>query len=161
MPDANNQIDLWTIANADALRRNLLQYTVPLSAFQDGGLIQQGSGVLLRIADKHFVLTAAHVVEPSRNKYKIPMFIGAGPLDSPGISSVGLRIMAAGDPHDLAVMALTPEASRVVAATHRFLNAAECEFLPSYHPGQPFLILGFPLALSRTDRENKNENENE
>ncbi len=68
---------------------------------------------------------------------------------------VGLHIMAAADPHDLAVIALTPAASRVVAATHRFLNAAQCEFLSSYHPGQPFLILGFPWALSRTDRENK------
>jgi hypothetical protein len=143
------------IPNADAIRRSILTYTVPFFGFQDGEMKHQGSGVLLRSADKHFVLSASHVVEPSRNKYKIPMFIGAGPLGSAGIPLVGLRIMAAGDPYDLAVIELSPETSAAIATTHRFLNAAQCEFTRSYHPRQPFLIVGFPAALSENDRDNK------
>jgi len=155
MTDAANRIDFSALPNLDALRRNILTYTVPFSGFQDNELRHQGSGVLFQIADAHFVLTAYHVVEPTKNKYKIPMFVGAGPLDSPGISLVGRRIMVLEDAHDLAVIELSPDASREVAKTHRFLNIVQCEFSPSYHPLQPFMVLGYPLAQSQLDLENK------
>jgi hypothetical protein len=115
----------------------------------------RGSGVLFQIADAHFVLTAFHVVEPTKHKYKIPMFVGAGPLDSPSISLVGLRIMVIEDARDLAVIELSPGVSWEVPRTHRFLKMVQCEFSPSYHPLQPFRVLGYPLSQSQLDAENK------
>jgi hypothetical protein len=155
MTDAANRLDFSTLPNLDALRRTILTYTVPFAGVQDDEPRQQGSGVLFRIADAHFVLTAAHVVEPCKNKHGIPMFIGAGPLNSPGISLNGLRVMIdEGDP-DLAVIELSPGAAGEIARTHRFLNLAQCEFAPSYHPLQPFLVLGYPLVQTQFDTENR------
>lgn len=155
MTDAANEGGLWALHNPDMLRRNILKYTVPFAGFQDAEPKHQGSGVLFKIADAHFVLTASHVVEPAKNKYKIPIFIGAGSNDTPGISLVGLRIMVLDDPHDLAVIELRPDDAKEVAKTHRFLNLAQCDFSPSYHPGQPFLLVGFPHVQSQFDPEKK------
>jgi hypothetical protein len=60
-------------------------FTVPFLLFKHGRLEHEASGVLMRVADSVFVLTAFHALRPLLDG-KSHVVIGAGLQDCPGIS---------------------------------------------------------------------------
>ena len=68
---------------------------------------------------------------------------------------MGCALLVAEDDRDLAVIELSQHASLEIARTHRFLTLPQCDFSPSYHPLQPFMVLGYPFVQTRFDRENR------
>src|ERR1700722_18299850 len=50
--------------------------TVPLYALSQGKLSLERSGVLFRVAERHFMLTCAHDIRKHFIKYKLPAYIG-------------------------------------------------------------------------------------
>src|SRR4051812_10002099 len=87
-------------AKIDETWRYIMSFTVPLLQFKHGQLRHEASGVLIRIADAAFVLTASHALSAVLDG-KIKMLIGAGPQEAAGISLSGLRVWNADDPLDI------------------------------------------------------------
>lgn len=55
----------------------LTKATVPILRYEDAQLLLNGTGVFLRIGDRHFIVTAAHVLDA--NVYRrIPLTLGLG-----------------------------------------------------------------------------------
>ena len=113
-----------------------MSFTVPFLRFEHERLEHEASGVLLRIADSAFVLTAFHVLKPLLDA-KIPKMIGAGSQDSAGISLSGLRVLKADDPLDIALIELSPEKSEQIV----FANSGKSGVL------QPIIPLDLPVKV--------------
>jgi len=120
------------------------------------------TGVLLRVGDKHFVLTAAHVFDafPMR---PIPLVITDGVVGNPlfPVGDVTLRRSPTAipgqrlkdDPFDTCVCDISIEtADKIIAGQqYRFLELKEVEPWDENNARGWYMVLGFPTKLNEED----------
>jgi hypothetical protein len=139
------------------------QATIPIFRFDENQLRLHGTGVFLQIGDRHFILTAAHVLD-SNVYHKIPLTLGSERNGGPPVLLNGAKIWQSdfpvnadvndpearlADPYDNAFIALTAEhaqslMSRRIPITLQMLDLSE---VPK---SGCFLFLGFPGEYART-----------
>lgn len=143
----------------DALA-TVLPCTVPILGKQNGVLILNGSGVLLRIGDKRFLITAAHVLDFA-TIHRIPYYVGAWEQGARPVSLGGMGVVTSAypasrslddrdmrddDPFDVGVAILTPETVGQLSG-RRFLNQTNVDGARRTLDAQYFIV-GFPVDLS-------------
>jgi hypothetical protein len=134
--------------------------TVPIFGKQNDLPVLNGSGVLLQIADKHFLVTAAHVLDFA-TIHKIPYYIGAWQQGALPIYLGGMGVLTSGyppnralddpemrddDPFDVGVAILPAEILDQLSG-RRFLNLTEVDAARRTLDAA-YLFFGFPLAFS-------------
>jgi len=149
-----DQMPGWSSGKVEEIMRQTMTSTVPFLRSNNERLEHEASGVLVRIADSAFVLTAFHVLKPLLEG-KISMLIGAGRQYPAGTSLSGLRVLRADDPFDIALIELSEEQAQQIALTHSFINLAQCDTSKLFEPRQLFFVCGFPEVdtLSSTLRK--------
>ncbi len=127
--------------------------TVPIYGFQDKQVKQNRTGVLFRIADTHFILTAAHVMQEiiqariplladfsTRHKIPIPLVEG------------WFHMTEEKDGRDVAAIAIPPSVVADLPAHRQFLTLADIETEPESKRGF-YLAFGFPTEWYRKDQD--------
>ena len=141
---------------------------VPFYANQDGRVTACGSGVLLAVGERRFILTAAHVLD-FQEVMGLPLAVGGAgegvflePLDTLKIYrspySLDLQIeenysdlrKQESDPIDTGIAEITPRMAEVLQQGKRFATLQEVDVEKPHTPGA-FLIAGYPLKRSRVD----------
>ena len=152
------------LAFANRCQPTITKYTVCIYVWQERNrkLAVAGTGVLLRVADRSFMLSAAHVMDLTFN-HKMPFaaHVGSGaekpiPLafiarkssDPPPDISHGDPDLRDGDPLDISIAELTPETAQRLAARYRFLTLNDFDPFP-VQKADEMLVFGYPAALSQ------------
>jgi hypothetical protein len=137
--------------------------TAPLLGDFNGRPDHFASCVLLKIAESHFVLTAAHVTDDIVRE-GVPAYFPTPSLDDRPIRLEGTSLFETPvgqthdryeDPYDLAVIELKPEIANRLSTFMRFLTLDDIE--PHYLrlPPADFAIFGYPCALTNRNEEEK------
>jgi hypothetical protein len=126
--------------------------TVAIVIVHDNAVHQFGTGILFRIAESSFVITAAHVVTKAHEHEKTIGITAAKKsliaLKGDTICSASEQYGCAGDPFDVAVHPLSADSVRRLAGK-RFLRHHDIDFSePS--PTGVYSIFGFPTVWSRS-----------
>lgn len=141
---------------------------VPFYASQEGRVTSCGSGVLLAVGERKFILTAAHVLD-FQEIMKLPLAIGSPtkgdfltPLETLNIyrSPYKLKLKIKenyselrkqeSDPIDTGIVEITPGMAAELEKSKRFSSLREVDVETPYVPGA-FLIAGYPLKKSKVD----------
>jgi hypothetical protein len=129
------------------------QVTIPLYKPRDGGIRPWGTGTLLHVGDRHFILTAAHVIDDIthvRAPFYLPPRESEGepyPLTPADLVNSPLPAGVADrndDPVDLALVELRREAVDHVSVRRRFASLADFGRSTDESPGF-YLLSGYPL----------------
>jgi hypothetical protein len=133
--------------------------TVPFYAEQGGAAVQCGSGVLLEVAHRQFVLTAAHVSD-IQIVHHLPFFVSntaAGESLIP-FEKVILRtsqMPASGcrkdDPFDICVGELPQAIVTQLRVGKRFCHLRDIDPVDTQVNGSWYFVLGFPTAANPSD----------
>jgi len=136
--------------------------TVPFFAHHNGTVISNGTGTLLEIADRHFVLTAAHVLDHA-TIHNIPHYL---PPSANGGSLIHLNKVRAyttpvprnrvetdpemrnDDPNDVGVVELTPEIAALLLPARRFARLHELDKRKG-HDQAMYMVIGYPRAFMK------------
>jgi hypothetical protein len=149
-----------------AVREPISKVTMPLFAEVNGQGWLCATGVLLRVREKHFILTAAHVFD-NWNTMPIPLNITDGVNGNPffPIGEVTLRRSPtanprnrlADDPYDICVCDISLATAERIAAGNRFefLKLSEVDAWNKQDPRSWYTVFGFPGELNKTEVEPK------
>jgi hypothetical protein len=130
----------------------LAQATIPFWGFFEAGPDLIGSGTLIRIGDKSFVLTAAHVVDEIRTT---PTHLSTGSPDgdhfplgqiSVATSSAGKEADRSDDPFDIAAIELRDDTVARLTTCLRFLSLIDVEAHDDRLPSAHYALVGYPHA---------------
>lgn len=125
----------------------------PISAIWQGRPVQCGTGTLFRIGDRHFLISAAHVVE-TMNKAGAWAFTGDFVADGsvvPRVRLNGSRASLMVGNHDLAMIELAPEFLAKIP-NRRFLTLLDFAY-DRPGEGDEYMVFGFPAELSNATDE--------
>lgn len=131
----------------------ILARTVVLYAQATGGNpVIEGTGVLLKIADVAFILSAAHVCA---GVVKDGRALLVGVHGAPLISLEGLDVQVSDDrgDEDIAFMRLPSEVAVVLARHKSFLRLSEVDVERRPPTRGSYAVLGFPCGSQRTVAE--------
>lgn len=162
--DPATQIHEWWGKLYKATRDAIIHATVPVFGYQNETVVQAGTGVLFRIADQHFVLTAAHVLDIAL-EHEIPLTIGNGaenghpvkierltggrsPLP-PGEDSKDPDVRL-NDPFDVGYIELGDNEMRQMSPDCRFATLQDVD--PGKVKQGCYLVLGYPNVYSDPDK---------
>lgn len=138
---------------ADSLTPLIWESTVPIVAEQDGILRQHGTGTLFRIAQRYFVVTAAHVLEEAR-EHDVTLRILEKEPGTKLMQIVGdfqcIRPKHGKDIFDLAVRELDQEMLEFLAG-YRFVNLLDIDTTQNV-ANDLYFVCGFPTKLAREAR---------
>lgn len=124
-----------------------------------------GSGILLRVGDRHFLLSAAHVLDygfylhmplvAQPNEDPEPPitldFVGRKSSDPPpGVAVTDLSLRD-DDPLDISLAELTPDVSGQLAKRYRYLTLSDFDPTPLGKKDGVFVLYGFPQEMSVSD----------
>jgi hypothetical protein len=145
---------------------------IPFFAVQNRKLVQCGSGLLLRIAHKHFVLTAAHVLD-IHAILNLQLYVGSRVQGGPPTPLIGSKLIRSphnpkldpvkdynelrlkeSDPLDCGVLELADETAAMLAENRRFATLREVDITGPHKMGC-LLLAGFPGSLSKFDEEDR------
>ncbi len=134
------------------------RFTVPFFKRKGDAVEQYGSGVLLRVADAHFVATARHVVDEALPQETwpymeaSPVSIGVGPSAPSGIPTSGHGVRRLDEPYDQALIELSPSDVTAFNQEKRFLELGACDLRP-LDIGDLYAVIGYPSVDSTQDPE--------
>jgi hypothetical protein len=127
--------------------------------------VPTGTGVLLQIAEQHFLVSAAHVLD-FMSIHEIPYLLSPSEYDQPFIPISPWRcwssLIPAGrdpkdlemrndDPFDVGYVELPADVVNRMGTRYRFAGLSEVDVHDDLLPGY-YLIHGFPGFLSETDK---------
>jgi hypothetical protein len=126
--------------------------TMPLYALSDGKLSLERSGVLLRVAERHFMLTCAHDIRDRFIKHKLPAYLGRMTEETSHLIRLTNcpMVRVETDCVDLAVIELAKDVVEQLLPTNRFISISEMDLRPVPLPGC-YLVLGFPTVDTTMD----------
>ena len=133
-----------------SISNDILEYTIQF--FRTGKQSRpqsMGSGVLLRLGSKHFLLTAAHIADEYDDVY---LLIGHEASSIGGITRT-YPLPASGeredDKIDVSICELDNDTIEYINRRHRFLEFTDLllDHKPIYHP--IYLIVGFPSTKTK------------
>jgi hypothetical protein len=132
-----------------------LSTTLPLFANKGDHLALFGSGVLFQLADHHFLITAAHVMDEAlkAERHGYSFFVDGRPGHGllPLNKFLVLRSLEGplgrdDDPFDLAVARLPKELAEALVPHRRFLHMPEIDAFDPQHRESGYAIYGYPSA---------------
>jgi len=135
----------------EALPR-IIGATVPFYAIQNDQVKRDRSGVLLRIGDEYFILTASHNLKAIVES-QIHLYVGWDEDEK-----IPVRIPDAifhtteEDSRDVAAIKLSKEAAKRILTTKRAISMRDIRVEPERSPGM-FFICGFPQAWTSVSSE--------
>jgi hypothetical protein len=136
----------------DECAAEIAKSSVPFYTISQGKGCQERSGVLFRIAERHFILTCAHGIKNIYKKHGFPAYIG--PLVEESGHPIRLVdcpiILAKKSNLDLAVIELTNDVVERLLPTNRFISVAEMDMQAIARPAC-YLISGFPSEGTTQD----------
>ena len=138
--------EFFATINETCLRR-IDRTSVPVLGVQDGEIRHDRTGILYRIADEHFVLTAAHdlrqIIEAD-----IPLYLS---MNKPGVIPLHLGKAkfhsTEEEGRDVAAIWLPPTTAREVAKHKDFLSHNQIDLNGAESRG-PFVFFGYPMRWS-------------
>lgn len=149
---------------ADRAQQVITKYTVCIYVWQKKikRLAVAGTGVLLRVGDRHFLLSAAHVldlgfhlkmpmaIQPSLDSVPpIPLnFVGRKSSDPSSGMEENDPDLRDSDPLDISLAELTPDTADKLAIRHRFLTLNDVDPLPP-RIADGMYVFGYPSALAK------------
>jgi len=144
-------------------RARIAKVTVPLFTEQFGKTFVCGSGVLLQIAEKGFIVSAGHTFD-ARKIANLPLWVTNGVVDSKllPLGEVTIRSSATNDPvdrtdepYDIAVCELPAETTAQIVGEKQFLRLIDVDPWDRQDPRSWYKVFGFPTALSPADEAAK------
>jgi hypothetical protein len=145
----------------DQCTLDISRATIPFFAFHNNQVVLFGSGTLLQIADRHFIVSAAHVLDYPA-VHGIPTMLSPGtdggkfiPLDRTRVYTTpipkGRRegpAMREGDDDDVGVCELPAEIAEQLCPARRFVRLDEVSRRKGFQQGF-YMVIGYPVSLSR------------
>ncbi|MCG3147723.1 MAG: hypothetical protein PCFJNLEI_01164 [Verrucomicrobiae bacterium] len=134
------------------------QPVCPLYGVDDrGNPLLIGSAVLLQIADAHFLLTAAHVLDTNARStlyYGVggPLQVLEGVAHKSGLSDGTSRDE---DRNDVGFMELKPRIAAHLSHGHRFLNVCHLQPNEAVRPSSIYELRGYPETRSKRNPTTK------
>jgi hypothetical protein len=124
----------------------------PIFRTNEQGTEQFGSGVLVRIGEHHFLLTAAHVLDDSE-RYDL-LIPGRDGLKGLNGHFAGMRMPSSGnrsdDRYDIAYVKLLKEELGMLHHDLMFLEAHECDTFDAVTAKDTYTVIGYPAEKSKT-----------
>ena len=131
--------------------------TVPLYTEQEGETKLCGSGILLQIAEKHFIVSAGHTFD-ARKMLNLPLWVTSGVLEQQKLLPLGEVLIRSSEtkdlyyrsdePFDMAVCELTGETASQIAVQKRFLRLNDVDPWDRQEPRSWYMVYGFPTKPS-------------
>lgn len=152
-PAASNGMYLRYLAALDALSQTLVSYVIPLYIERRGIYEQVGTGFIVRFVSRHYLVTAAHVLDIQKES---PLFVYTSPREIRRIDGISRSTVHEGgrqvDMLDVGVVKLSNSASPPYPGVRKV--AMEINMLA---PGlqrhaATYLLLGFPSTKNRLNR---------
>lgn len=163
-PEQHTKIyEAWKWAY-DQCAAHIASCTVPFFGYQEKEVKQCASGVLLRIGNHYFVLSAAHVLDIAQI-FDIPLAIGSGVQGGPAIPLNEVKVwtndappgrdpkdrdMREDDPLDIGFVLLSREIAHELAQGRRFITLDDIDVEDGLRRGC-YLVYGYPNEFSVTD----------
>lgn len=159
-PDAaGHSLTAKQIGRINDARRSMIEATaaddlstVPILGKVENIVVHERTGILLAIAESHFLVTAAHKLR-NRSRDGMRFFIppanrGGTPIPLDGI------VTSAGKELDVAVWELADDAVAQLKLDRRFLRIADVDFSANPKPGV-YVIRGYPSEMNRAEPNNQ------
>ena len=138
--DKNEQVKLAGVI-AESLRLVSELCAVPIYVHQEERFAQHGTGTLLRVDSRSFLLTAAHVVNDA-DDLELPLYVVDCQVGAKFHRLRGNRVFVREGRFDIAVVELTPQVIDSLPA-RKFLRLADMDFQDHIRDGL-FFLFGFP-----------------
>jgi hypothetical protein len=128
---------------------------------------QNGTGVLLRIAHRRFIITGAHVADQIKAKFdshELTFIAGCGNLEKPPIPLDRVVLLLSPsegknrkwqDLYDVAVVELLTRATNELAGHSTFVELDQLDLAVEQNDGGHFYIFGFTSGSNQADRERR------
>jgi len=151
---------------AEAVFDKLGSCTFPFYALENENYELYGSGVLLSIGQKHFGITAAHVLDeigrcfeqgfsvlvpPGKYGEKLLRLGKFGTYRTPVPKEGGRR----NDYFDIGIIDFPPETADTLSKTRRFLTITDLDPWETLRPTSGYLVFGYPTEGSKPDHDTK------
>lgn len=158
-PDNRRFMDLTGVE----CRAHIAKVTVPLFTEQFGKTFVCGSGVLLQISEKGFIVSAGHTFD-ARKIANLPLWVTNGVVDSKllPLGEVTIRSSATNapvdrtdEPYDIAVCELPAKTTAQIVGEKQFLRLIDVDPWDRQDPRSWYKVFGFPTALSPADEAAK------
>ncbi len=149
-------------------REQIGAVTVPFYTEQHGRTMLFGTGVLLQVGDKHFIVSAGHNFD-ARRMCDLPLWVTDGVLGNRllPVGQVLIRSSETNDPYhrtdelfDIAVCELASEVAAQIAVNKRFLRLIDVDPWDRQEPRSWYMVYGYPTNLSPADEANRSINAN-
>jgi hypothetical protein len=149
-------------------RERIGDVTMPLYTEQLGRTSLCGSGVLLQIGDKSFIVSAGHTFD-ARRMADVPLWVTSGVAGSKllPLGEILIRSSETNDPFyrtdepfDVAVCELTRETAAQIAVEKRFLRLNDVDPWDRQEPRSWYMVYGYPTKLSPPDEATLSINAN-
>ncbi len=140
----------------------IVRWTIPFYGWVNDQPVQNGTGVLFRLGDVHFVIAAAHVLDYPAI-HNIPYMTGGegGKLIPLLIKKVVTSPVPVGyrpeesdmrndDPWDIGIAELAPDTASQLTPFWRFAQLREAEPSPDA-PQAIYYVVGYPFQLTEND----------
>lgn len=138
------------VAALNSIWHSTSRSTVLLYGFQGGEVVHGGSGVLLRVGDAYFILTAAHVARAAF--YNVPLFIASGSGSVVPLKDVQLAYYGADGGFDeildIAVFKIPRRIAETQLPARRFVGCSDVD-IHRESSEAAYLIMGYPAASTR------------
>jgi hypothetical protein len=137
------------------------RHTIAFFGEQNRKQVQCGSGVLVQIGGRHFVLSAAHVLD-LHTQHKLPFFlmpdeIGKKLVSLHGATLYSSELPASGDrkddPMDAGFLELTPQIVSELESSKAFLTLQGIEPNDPFHRRSWYMTAGYPYEVNMSDHE--------
>jgi hypothetical protein len=156
-PDPENR--LFMDRTSRECRARIAAVTMPLYTKQDGRTLLCGSGVLIQVAEKHFIVSAGHTFD-ARRMLDLPLWVTDGVVGN-GLLPLGQVVIRSSEtsvpyhrtdePFDIAVCELSSETAAKIAGQKRFLRLIDVDPWDRQDPRSWYMVFGFPTLLSPPD----------
>jgi hypothetical protein len=158
-----NEIHDFRVRIAEECRQQIARSTVPIFGSQDDKPVENGSGVLFSIADRYFLITAAHVIDFA-TIHKTPYYLSSGkdggafiPMNNVQTATSPIpttrdrldRDMRDDDPFDVGVCELPLTIVEQLQPVG-FLRMPDVD-LSLVHKQACYMVMGYPFAQSESD----------
>jgi hypothetical protein len=130
---------------------DLNRTTVQVFGYQEGKFVPDRTGVLFRVGESHFVITAAHSLADIA-AHNIPLFLPPSQQDAPPISLSGKTVCTKDASVDIAVLELPQSVVAQLLPIHTFLGMLDVDLRSESSTGLYF-ILGYPSSYTEVTAE--------
>jgi hypothetical protein len=139
------------------------RHTIAFFGEQNGRQLQCGSGVLLEVGGRHFILTAAHVLD-LHSQHKIPVWVMPDEIGKKVVSLDGATLYASempasgdrcDDPMDAGFLELTPGIVSELASSKAFLPLRDIDIRDPFHRRSWYMTVGYPYEVNQSDHDRR------